>query len=61
MTGEKEQTMRSRSSSHPDGDDIDATFDRLRRDVRLLFWMTGASLVMTTMILIGVLFGDVQI
>lgn len=61
MMGEKEQTMRSRSSSHLDKDDIDATFDELRRDVRLLVWMMGASLVMTTMILIGILFGDVQI
>jgi hypothetical protein len=53
--------MRSRSSNYPDGDDIDATFGKLRRDLRLLIWMMGASLVMTTMILIGVLFGDVQI
>jgi hypothetical protein len=61
MTGKREQTMRSRSSNYPDGDDIDATFGKLRRDLRLLIWMMGASLVMTTMILIGVLFGDVQI
>lgn len=62
MTGEREPTMRSRNSSHTDeGNDVDATFRKLRRDLRLLFWMTGASLIMTTMMLIGVLFGDVQI
>lgn len=62
MTGGREPTMRSQNNSHPDhGNDIDATFDKVRRDLRLLIWMTGAGLVMTIMILIGVLFGDVQI
>lgn len=55
MMDGQEQTTQSRGRGRPDGEtDIDAAFCKLRSDVRIVFWMTSASLVMTIILLIAV-------
>lgn len=55
MKDERERASRFVEGGGPgDETSTDAAFRKLRSDVRILFWMTSASLVMAIIILIAV-------